>query len=343
MGATPNQQILKDGGKKARVHSKAIDPGSGMATLIEVQCCPPLVLQKHNLFGHKDLLRYAYEVMDLLTKRLSVEVDPFDREEWRRGGIGLTEIHLTANFACSRNDVLPIIQAIDENNSQGKHRDRKTCVTLGFSEERRSTIRTLTVYDKMLELKKKWKKPGPYQLRLIAEAAKGIRVEAKFYSQGLRNRELQFVSRWKDINVEELFFECIEEFKLCYAIQGLLTEDEMGMLSNAERKAYQLWLHGIAIEDQFKRTTAWKHAKKILEKTGVDVRGNRRPEALPKIDLASIFVPENLLPVPDWAKGTEYYFAPEQTRLRSPGIMGIPVPPDVVDEEIMLDGEPYII
>jgi hypothetical protein len=130
MGATPNQQILKDGGKKARVHSKAIDPGSGMATLIEVQCCPPLVLQKHNLFGHKDLLRYAYEVMDLLTKRLSVEVDPFDREEWRRGGIGLTEIHLTANFACSRNDVLPIIQAIDENNSQGKHRDRKTCVTL---------------------------------------------------------------------------------------------------------------------------------------------------------------------------------------------------------------------
>lgn len=311
--------------------------------MMEVHCCPPLVLQKHNLFGHADLLRYVYEIMDLLTKRLGIEVDPFERDEWRRGGIGITEIHLTANFGCPRDDVLPIIQAVDENNSKGKHRDIASMISLGYTPERRSTFDMVTVYDKKLELMSRWKKPGPYQLMLIEEAAKGIRAEVKLYSQGLRHRELHYVSRWKDVDVAALFFECMGKYKLRYAIQRLLTADELYMLSNSERKAYQLWLHGVPIAEQFTRSTAWKYAKNILEKTGIDVRGSRRPEALPEIDMASIFVPENVLPVPAWALGTEYYFAPEQTRLRRLGIMGVPVDADVVDEVIMLDGEPYVI
>lgn len=343
MGSTANQHILKDGGAKAYVRSKEIDSSTGLATVMEVHCCPPLVLQKHNLFGHADLLRYAYEIMDLLTRRLSIEVDPFDREEWRRGGIRITEIHLTANFGCPREDVQPIIQAIDENNPDAKQRTIASCITLGYSPKRRSTFDMVTVYDKKLELMNQWKNPGPYQTKLIAEAAKGIRAEVKLYSQGLRNRELHYVSRWNDVDVAALFFECLGKYKLRYAIQRLLTADELDMLSNSERKAYQLWLYGEPITEQFSRTTAWKYAKNILKKTGIDISGSRRPEALPEIDLASIFVPENVLPVPAWAIGTEYYFAPEQTRLRPPGIMGVPVDADVVDEVIMLDGEPYVI
>lgn len=343
MGATANQLALKDGGHKAYVRSKEIDPVTGMATKLEVHCCPPLVLQKHNLFGHANLLSYVYEIMDLLTKRLGIKVDRFEREEWRRGGVGITEIHLTANFACPRNDVLPIIQAIDENNSDKKQRTIPSCITLGYSPKRRSTFDMVTVYDKMLELMNQWKHPGPFQTKLIEEAAKGIRVEMKLYSQGLRHRGLHFVSRWKDVDVAALYFELLAKYKLKYAVQRLLTGDEMSMLSNTERKAYQLWLHGVPIAEQFSRTTAWKHAKNILEKTGIDVRGSRRPDALPELDLPSIFVPENVLPVPDWAIRTEYYFAPEQTPLRRPGVMGVPVPPHTVDEVIMLDGEEYVI
>src|SRR5471030_1174001 len=139
-GATANQHVLRDGGEKAYVRSKQIDSSTGMANMMEVHCCPPLVLQKHNLFGHADLLRYVYEIMDLLTKRLGIEVDPFDREAWRRGGIGITEIHLTANFGCPRDDVQPIIQAIDENNPDAKQRTIASCITLGYSPKRRSTF-----------------------------------------------------------------------------------------------------------------------------------------------------------------------------------------------------------
>ena len=343
VGATANQLVLKDGGEKAYVRSKDIDSSTGKATMMEVHCCPPLVLQRHNLFGHGDLLRYAYQIMDLVTKRLGINVDSFERDEWRRGGIRLTEIHLTANFGCPRGDVLPIIQAIDDNSPDAKQRTIASSITLGYSPRRRSTFDMVTVYDKKLELESQWKTPGHYQRMLIAEAAKGIRAEVKLYSQGLRHRELHSVSRWKDVDVAALFFECLAKYKLGYAIKRLLTKDEMNMLSNTERKAYQLWLTGMPIAEQFSRTTAWKYAKNILKKTGIDISGSRRPEALPEIDMAAVFVPENVLPVPDWARGTECYFAPGQTRLRPPGLAYIPIPPDAVDEVIMLDGEPYVI
>ena len=319
-GATANQKVLKDGGEKAYVRSKSIDASNGLATMMEVHCCPPMVLQKHNLFGHADLKRYVYEIMDLLTKRLQINVDPFDRREWLSGGVSVTEVHLTANFACPREEVMPIIQAIDESNLHSKQRIVPSCITLGYSPQRRSTFDMLTVYDKKLELMKRWKAPGRYQSMLIAEAAKGIRVEVKLYSQGLKHRDLGYVSRWDTANVAEVYFQCLAAYKLRYAIQRLLTEDELRMLSKSERKAYQMWLLGMPISEQFGRTTAWKYAEAIFDKTRIDVRSARRPEALPDIDTCNLFVPETVLPVPEWAHGTEYYFAPDQTRLRPLGI-----------------------
>jgi len=333
-GATANQKVIKDGGEKAYVRSKQIEASTGKATLMEVHCCPPMVLQKHNLFGHADLVRYVYEIMDLLTKRLEIRVESFDRQEWLRGGVSITEVHLTANFACPRDDVLPIIQAIDESNLDSKQRIIPSCITLGYSPKRRSTFDMLTVYDKMLELMNRWKKPGRYQSKLIAEAAKGIRVEVKLYSQGLKHRELQYASRWKAADVASLFFEYLEKYKIQHTIQRLLTEDELRMLSKSERKAYQMWLLGMPIRDQFGRTTAWKYAEAIYEKTRIDVRSERRPEALPAIDTSTIFVPKNVLPVPAWALNTEYYFAPERTRLRPPGIEWIPTDWNDADEVI---------
>ena len=72
-GATANQKALKDGGEKAYIRSKDINARTGMAQFIEIHCCPPLVLQKHNLFGHGNLQDYVYAILDLATKRLGIE------------------------------------------------------------------------------------------------------------------------------------------------------------------------------------------------------------------------------------------------------------------------------
>lgn len=297
--------------KLADVYTRSKDvQDDGKALMLEIDCCPPKLLQKHNFFGHADLLDYTYAVFDLQTRKHGLIVLPDDRDYWRTGQVGLTLIHLTGNFRCPSSAKLPIIDAIDQNNREGKHRDCETCISLGHTEIRRSVYHGATVYDKAVVLRGDWKKFGPFQAKLIALADGSIRVEIKLFSQWLIQRDLQYVMRWADIDVDALFFEILGKYNIQNAIQPLMTEDEQAMLSRAGRRAYLLWLNGESLSDHFSRTTVWKYNSEILAKTGIDMRGDRRPDKLPLVDMVEILTPENLVPVPEWAIGTQYYWPP---------------------------------
>jgi hypothetical protein len=90
----------------------------------------------------------------------------------------------------------------------------------------------------------------------------------------------------------------------------LLSEDQLARLTAAERRAYLLWLNDEDLNNHFSRTTVWKYNSAILEKVGMDMRGSRRPEPQPPINLAEILVPENIVPIPKGAVGSKYYWAP---------------------------------
>lgn len=333
--ATANQKTLIDGGKEAYIKSKGIDE-FGMAHLIEIHCCPPLVLQKHNLFGHCVLQDYVYTILDLAAKRLDLAVDPAQRAEWKRGDVAITEIHLTANFRCPQTAVLAIIEAIDADVSEGKWRPEPTSITVHKATERRSKSHALTVYDKAVQMAaafrsaNKGKQPGKFQSLLIQEARKGIRAEVKLHSEELKYLDLGVVSCWAGVNVTELYFKFLNKYRIGHCIQRLLTDDELEVLSKSERKVYLLWLGGVKLEDHYSRSTVWKYATLIKSKVDIDIRGDRRPEKLPPVETSAIFVPENVLPVPEWAIGTEYYFPPRPVDLPkySRGICGLQIPPD---------------
>jgi hypothetical protein len=329
-GATRNTKTFRDGCKKAYVHSKEINGRTGMASMIEVQCCPPKVLQRHNLFGHGDLQAYVYAILDYVTRRHGISVRAEDRASWLKGHVTLTCIHLTANFGRPFGMSIPIIQAIDENRNSHKNRVLESWITLNGATERRSTFDVLTVYDKRLEMLSHtaWRKPGPLQSMLLAEADRGIRVELKLFSDSLKYYGLGYVNRWIGVDIAALYFDYLNKYNLCYAIQRLLTEDELACLTRAERKAYTLWLKGVDLKEVYCRTTAWKLAKDILDKTDINVKGHRRPEKLPALDLRDIFTPENVLPVPSWAYGTECFVAP-----RGYGIGRVPVYRSAIDAE----------
>ena len=315
-GASPTMLTLVDGGGRAHVRSTQIDD-NGLAHALEIHCCPPKVLQKHNLFGHSVLQDYMYVILDLVTAFLKIDVDPLDRAAWKAGQVKITEIDLTGNFAIPFGSLVSIIDAIDENNRIGKNRRSLTWIKLDRGSVERSDFHELCIYGKSEELMaqfyaaNKCKRLGPYQTKLVEEAKKGIRAEVKLRSALLKERDLGFVSRWRNIGVAALYFELFETYSVKHAIQQLLTEGEMEALSNKERCAYILWLNGLSLEEQgFCRTSVWKYENSIRDKTKIDVSGHRRPVKLPAIDLRDVFTPENVLPVPEWAIGTPYYFPP---------------------------------
>lgn len=309
VGASAFKPRRKRNSDEVYVHSREVQ-SNGRAYMLEIDCCPPKILQKHNFFGHSDVLDYTYAMFDHQTRKHGLNVTEDEREEWRTGQVGLTEIHLTGNFWCPPSAKLPIIDAIDQNNRSGKHRDIKTSLTLGFTGVRRSKYHTTTIYDKEVLLAGEWKKCGTYQGKIVQLANGSIRVEVKLFSQGLERRGLGYVMRWADVDVDALFFEILAKYNIRNAIQPLLTEDEQSMLSKPERRAYLLWLKGESLSDHFSRTTVWKYGKDIYEKTGIDIRGDRRPEALPIVDLTEILTRENIVPLPDWAIGSPYYWPP---------------------------------
>ncbi len=336
--ATANQKVLKDGGDAAYIKSKGID-GNGVAHLIEIHCCPPLVLQGHNLFGHCVLQDYVYAILDLAAKRLDLPVDAAQREEWKKGDVSITEIHLTANFGCPRTAVQPIIDAIDAAYTKGKWRSEPTSITVQGAKKRRSKSHALTVYDKAIQLASVFKtaagskKPDWVKSLLIEEAEKGIRAEVKLYSEELKYLELGRVGSWEGADISALYFQFLNKYRVTHCIQKLLTDDEIAMLSRGERKIYTLWLSKVSLEDHYCRTSLWKYAKDIEEKVKIDILG-RRPERLPPVETSEIFVPENVLPVPAWAVGTEYYSPPLKVKLpkNGRGISTVPIPDGELDD-----------
>ena len=111
--------------------------------------------------------------------------------------------------------------------------------------------------------------------------------------------------------MNEIFFKILSRYNIANAIQPLLTEDERQMLSNAQQRAYMLWLNGADLKDYFSRTTVWKYITEIDELTGIDMRAHRRPEKLPIADLRDLLVQDNIVPIPHWAyENPERYWAP---------------------------------
>jgi hypothetical protein len=337
--SNPFRMNLKAGTAKEAffIQSKELDQNE-IAHKLEIHCCPPKVLQKHNVFGHSSVVDYIYAVFDVVIKMLGITVDPEDRAEWLQGNVWITVIHLTCNFRCPRSNVLPIIQAIDENSPSGKHRDWPTCISLGFTPVEGSKHHRLTIYDKFVLLKKQWKSVGKYQAKVLEYVADSIRAEVKLQSMGLKARDLQYGANWKNFDVAALFFELFSDYKIHYAIQRQLSDQELQDLSMAEINVYQLWLNGRDVADQFRsRSSAWKYTERIKEKTGINISSHRRPEKLPEICVAEIFSPENVLPIPDWLFDTPFYFPPTQqaapgpkrsirTRSRLFGVGSSPVP-----------------
>ncbi|AZS77620.1 hypothetical protein ELS24_03670 [Achromobacter spanius] len=283
--------------------------GIDRAHQIELDCCPPQILQRHNFFGHANLQSYVHQIFEQQTTAMALSPTDEERAEWANGQVGITEIHLTANFWCPPVQ-REIIDAIDANNREGKRRNRETSIELGHGPKRRSVYHSATVYSKHELLASQWKNPGEYQTAILDLARLSIRVEIKLHHQGLRTRNLQYVSRWKHEDVDKLFFDLLGRYKITNSVQPVLTEYEAKELPKNVRRAYLLWLNGENLHEHFNRTTVWQHAKELKQRVGIDITGHRRPEALPVVNTAEIFTRENIVPIPEWAYGSQRYSPP---------------------------------
>lgn len=313
----------------------------GYAEQLAFDCCPPQELQEHNLFGHKDLKGYVYEIFCRQLKRHRLTATPEEHDWWRTGSyVTLSLLHITGNHWCEPSHKALIIESIDQNNPRGKKRDCDTSITLGFTPKgTRSEHRMLTIYDKFEVLKDVWKSPGPLQQQLLRISEHSLRAEAKLFDEWLRTygvdpttgkihnykealrrnpelavrlRPLQYVSNWQFVDLDALFYQVLKSFPVLNSIQPVLTPDEKRELSRPALRVYTLWMKGENLSDHYSKSTISKYAAEVWAKVGVDIMARRRPERLPPVHVADIFCPGQLVAVPEFLINTPYYWKPRQ-------------------------------
>lgn len=309
----PNGKQRADG---IYARSTQIEAATEQATRLEFNCCPPQILQGHNVWGHAVLQDYVTAMLDHVIARFPSKLRLTEHEYklWHTGEVDVNHVHLTANFFLPGSLKMPLIDAIDRNNPKGKKRDHLTSISLGFNGDKRSEYQAATVYCKAVELQTKWKRPGRYQTRIIKLMNGAIRVEVKLFRKALKQLGLSRVKDWADVDVNALFFDALAKFDIANSIQPLLTEDEHRVLTKKEMQAYLLWLAGHQLADTMSRTTVWKHVKAVKDKVGIDMSAHRRPDRLPALNIAEVLVQSHIVPVPDylpslpnrryWAPGT---------------------------------------
>lgn len=272
-----------------------------LAYKIRFDCCPPQVLQGHNVFGHANALDYVNAIFEQQLAKHGRSVTPTERDLWRTGRlIYMSEVHLCGNFWFPPHLKAMLLDAIDQANRSGKHRDIVSCITLGFGPTRRSNAHTLCLYDKLPLLLKEWGSPGTSQAKLLELADGSIRIEVRLYEGGLAHRNLKSLQQWINLDVDAVFFELLAGYNVSNAIQPLLTADEEKMLGKSELVTYTLWLLNQDLDRFLSLSTICRHRKSIKKATGMDIRSHRRPERLPVVDLSELLVQSNIVQVPDW-------------------------------------------
>lgn len=281
------------------------------ANRILFDCCPPQVLQGHNVFGHGNLLDYGYAVFLKQLELHGLTATDEEHAWWKTGrAITVSEVHLTGNFWIPPHLKMMFINAIDEANKSGKHRAIDSCITLGWTADRRSTQQGACIYDKAPLLLKQWSKRGVYQAKLVELVDGSIRIEIRLYEGGLAYRGLKSASCWASVDVDQLFFDVLSGFNVGNAIQPLLTEDEEKLLTRNERITYLLWLHKHDLRELLSASTISRHARAIKQTVGANILSDRPPEPLPALDLSKILTVENIVPVPDWLIEAGRYWPP---------------------------------
>jgi hypothetical protein len=310
-----------------------------IATRLRLEFCPPKLFQGHNLFGHCSLRSYVIQALALVVKKLGIKLSDQHAAAWRDGNVDLTEVHLTANFATEAQNVRPMIEAIATSAGPGVRWDSETSISLGFTPKRRSKYHVLTIYYKFEQLKAEFgKNVSGNRKRLLAEAKNSIRAEVKLYSQGLKRSGLTRAGSWVDGKAQEVFFNKLDQYKLHRAIQPQLTSHEVECLTAREVQVYRLWMGGMPLANQFaSRASVKAYVDAIWQKVGVDVSGRYCMAKLPAVSLSDVFSPANLLPVPGWAIGTEFYAPPDGNPVRRRFARGISEAPLLLESENMVN------
>lgn len=282
-------------------------PDAGLSTHLKFSGNPAKFLQGHNVFGSEDLVTLASGVVETVLSAL--DFNPFQLREVlklvRAGAFQVTRIDITRSFDLQTDKavedylyMLPLLARVRGNRIEAINQ------TVYFGKH--STLYTIKIYNKYLELNSKSKKhhlPPELLNSGIFDYARGkLRVELT-----LRKKELDRFNFTDALilqqHLNQLFSEHIGRIEMT---NQRINRNKVFTLPKHLQATFFAWEAGQNCKSQLSHDTFYRHRRALLD-YGIDISKPPVPDDLRVASIAPLL--RHLVPksCPDVPRGFEQY------------------------------------
>lgn len=298
--------------------------GNGTMGEIEVSGNPAKWLQGHNLFGSGSVRYLAYRMLAGITRELGLTPTMEDRRAWWRGEFELLRVDITRMYDLGEpqrvTKFLAAALAVAHSKYQQASVSKGGTVYIGQHSRRIS----LKLYDKYGELHARGKGhklpatiKGEDRERLLQFAYGKLRVELTARTTELQDRGLRDGRAWRRETAERVLDRYLERLEMGDTMR--LSEDRSAALPRRLQLVYDSWRNGRDIRAMYSERTFFRYRREMLA-YGIDLyKINPRAIEAENRTLFGAPVPMRELlaigggvPVPEWARGTEFYCGPRK-------------------------------
>jgi hypothetical protein len=307
---TKNVNLYDDG---AVIHVTSLNNGKKIA----IRCCPPKVLQGHNIFGTNNVIGLANKLIKYVLAALGLNASQEQVNAWERGEFEIQAIDITHRFAVESHPLVSRLITHLVRTTSLRFRPTPICPGIGVRMLAPCRQANWLFYDKLLEFEDKRKKEAKYLRALIGknsdtdaienllrqEASMNMRAELKLEKNYLKENRLSHGSAWGRGKAKEIYFQELELLRLgvipsveyAKVLLDRLTEPKL-------RQTFIVWFHGENLSTYGNRQTLRGRQNAILNAVGIDILNDAMPLKNPPLNMADVFDADNVLPdFPEWA------------------------------------------
>lgn len=320
-------------GADYRLHLRELKSG-GQA--LDIDFCPPKILQGHNGLGSNDLIGLALHAVPLIFRDRGIPLSRDVQQRLIAGDYRLREVHVTEHHKMPHESIPALCSAIRRygpDSLQAVPIERGIGIRLWPNSRSRSVL----IYDKLhffndvtagkpfkhLDVLRAGIDPNSYAHhwqainfeQLLEYLRQGVRIEVKLYSEFLKRRGLERGSAWTADIASRVRQDVLEEVPLGDVPLYSAVDQAIATASPTHRTLIALWAAG-RDPRQFATSPATfhRHCKAIRQKYDLDIA---RPALLLPHSLSwpMLIAAESVLEqAPQFARGDDFFFSPARVR-----------------------------
>ena len=316
-----------------RLHLRKLK-SSGQA--LDIDFCPPKILQGHNGLGSNDLIGLALHAVPLIFRDRGIPLSSDVQQRLIAGDYRLREVHVTEHHKMPHGSIPALCSAIRRygpDSLQAVPIERGIGIRLWPNSRSRSVL----IYDKLryfkdvtagkpfkhLDILRAGIDPNSYAhhwqalnfRELLEYLRQGVRIEVKLFSEFLKRRGLERGSAWTADIASRVRQDVLEEVPLGDVPLSSAIDAAIATASPAHRTLIALWTAG-RDPRQFASSPATFHriAKAVRQRYGFDISRPSLDLPSPMLWLSLIASESIVERAPSFSRGDDFFFNPKRVR-----------------------------